>query len=169
MVRSKLFRTLGSFNKKRYKDMARKIEYTYFTKTIDGVERTIACWTSNTRDGFAHHARMSYGEKTISSKVEYLNRTWETFRYETVIDRLINRLPKDEQDKWRKVFIKGESEAEAERCDKWFNDFKDTFDGLSEESKQIVREKTPFIETKEQGDAVLAGMKMLSLFDLLRK
>ena len=140
-----------------------------FTGKIDGCDRVIECWTTDTRNGFCHHARLEYGGYVYTKRVSYLNRTWERFDYETTLKSLIADLPKREQAKWTKVFIDGEAEAESERCDKWFNDFKDTFDNLSEESKQIVRDKTPLIETKGQADAVMAGMKMLSLFDLLRK
>lgn len=55
--------------------------------------RNIICRSEKTRYGFRHLATMLVnGEETETVKVCYYNRTWETFEFETVIIKLLNRV-----------------------------------------------------------------------------
>lgn len=50
----------------------------------------IICNYGRTRNGFKHTATLLInGRENTSTKVCYLNRTWESFTYETVIKRLL--------------------------------------------------------------------------------
>jgi len=56
-------------------------------------EYQIVCDSQKTRNGFKHVAKLKQNTfyNTISeTKVCYLNRTWESFEYETVIEKLLN-------------------------------------------------------------------------------
>jgi hypothetical protein len=61
---------------------------------------SIICETKNTRDGFKHVAHLFLGSQEVDeTKVCYLNRTWESYRYQTVIHNLIknsNELTEEE-------------------------------------------------------------------------
>jgi hypothetical protein len=52
----------------------------------------IVCNYEKTRNGFKHTAKLkgSYFNTISETKVCYLNRTWESFEYETVIKKLLN-------------------------------------------------------------------------------
>ena len=51
----------------------------------------IICDYQKTRNGFKHVAKLLKNGRDISeTKVCYLNRTWESFEYETVIEKLLN-------------------------------------------------------------------------------
>lgn len=60
----------------------------------------IICNWKNTRNGFKHTAALMIdGFKKHQSRVCYLNRTWESFEFETVISQLLqasNILPEDQ-------------------------------------------------------------------------
>ena len=49
----------------------------------------IICDTKNTRNGFKHIATLFINNNDIlETKICYLNRTWESFEYESVINKL---------------------------------------------------------------------------------
>jgi hypothetical protein len=52
----------------------------------------IVCQSVSTRNGFKHEAAlMTFGSQVGFAKVCYFNRTWESFQYETVIKKLLDR------------------------------------------------------------------------------
>jgi hypothetical protein len=54
---------------------------------------TIVCEFKNTRNGFKHAAHLFLGNnyECEKTKVCYLNRTWESYEYQTVIHQLIDK------------------------------------------------------------------------------
>ena len=59
--------------------------------TYPDLDLTVVCETQNTRNGFRHLATVPYqvgSTRLITAKVNYINRTWERFQYETVLDRI---------------------------------------------------------------------------------
>ena len=52
----------------------------------------VSCQYKDTRNGFKHTADLYMnGEKTMSVKVNYTNRTWEKFEFDTVLLRLAEK------------------------------------------------------------------------------
>jgi hypothetical protein len=52
----------------------------------------IVCTTHNTRSGFRHIAKLyEDGGLIKTSRVDYTNRTWESFEYETALDSLLRK------------------------------------------------------------------------------
>ena len=137
--------------------------YLPFTHKIGGVEYTIWCYSTNTRNGFCHHAETEYNGKELKARVSYINRTYERFEFETVIKRLIEKLPKKEQRKWTRAFVDRQAEKVSERCENQINRFKRIHDSLSPEAKKFFAENTPLIENEEQLKAVEASMVLASL------
>lgn len=59
-------------------------------------ELEVICETKNTRNGFKHVATLlCRGNELESVKVCYLNRTWERYTYETVMQKLQSKAHKD--------------------------------------------------------------------------
>jgi hypothetical protein len=59
---------------------------------------SVICKTADTRNGFKHTATlMRNGQEADSAKVFYLNRTWERFTFETVLEKLASKLRDDEK------------------------------------------------------------------------
>ena len=56
---------------------------------------TIFCETVNTRNGFKHVGNLYHnGIEIASTKINYINRTWETYEYETIVNALKKYLTK---------------------------------------------------------------------------
>ena len=68
--------------------------------------RVIICERKNTRNGFKHEATLlscSFGIN--STKICYLNRTWEVYEFQSVIKKLIDKA-NELTDKEKKRFMK---------------------------------------------------------------
>lgn len=53
----------------------------------------VVCDSQNTRHGFRHVATyMLNGQERDSVKINYLNRAWETYEFESVLTKLMNDL-----------------------------------------------------------------------------
>ena len=89
------------------------------TFRINDTQR-IECEQKKTRNGFKHEAfYYKNGELLYKVKVCYLNRTWESFDFETVISRLLriyNIMPEDQQ----KVFLECCGKQEMEEFNQRF-------------------------------------------------
>ena len=58
------------------------------TKLVKGIQAV--CYTEPTRSGFRHVAHICSGGRQIArAKCTYLNRTWESFKFENVLKRAI--------------------------------------------------------------------------------
>jgi len=83
-------------------------------------EYNAICEWKKTRNGFKHEATLlRNGEEIISVKECYLNRTWESYEFETVLRKLLkkaNILTEEE----RKDFLENGRMKEKERVDNLF-------------------------------------------------
>lgn len=71
----------------------------------------IVCDSKRTRNGFKHEATLLInGQEQNMVKVCYLNRTWERYEYQTVMEKLINKttMLNQEEIKICKEFIEGD-------------------------------------------------------------
>lgn len=141
-----------------------------------GKQWVFTCYTQNTSYGFRHIATLGYNDTTncsyikkdILAKCCYYNRTWECFRYETVLRKAIDNLSTDKQTKeeLKTILIdKKELEVRAE-TEAFLKDFEATYNSLSDTNKEILA-KSPAITSEEQANAVLGVMKMMNAFDSL--
>lgn len=68
----------------------------------------IIATAEKTRNGFKHTARLIVnGEEVDKSTAHYLNRTWESYEYESVVDNLISKttyIKDEDKDKLKKKF-----------------------------------------------------------------
>lgn len=141
--------------------MARKYNQQRFTCKIDGQEYRFDAYTTDTRSGFCHTVK-SLDYEVTDAKQSYMNRTWETFRYETVLLRIIGKFPKKMQAEMTRQLIDGEAAAETERCEKMFSSFQSLYDGLNEENKKRLKNLPP-IQTESDARAVMGFMRLLNL------
>jgi hypothetical protein len=57
----------------------------------------VCCWKP-TRNGFKHEATMLInGNSRETAKVCYINRTWESFQYQTVMQTLLDKIIHDDK------------------------------------------------------------------------
>jgi len=82
------------------------------------------CEWKKTRNGFKHEATLlSNGVEVDSAKQCYLNRTWESFEYQTVLRKLLNKV-KIFSDEEKDSFLKKGERQESERVNSMFNTVK---------------------------------------------
>ena len=103
----------------------------------------------------------------IIAKATYYNRTWESFKYETVLRKGIENLDVDKgtREQLKAILIDKTAQEEHERCEKQIKAFETLWNGLSEQNKQHIRNGVGEngIQTEEQADTVMGVMQMMAL------
>lgn len=61
------------------------------TTLPNGHEVTLGADYKNTRNGFKHEVWVLDGTTRLESKTCYINRTWEAYRYQTALHRLMDK------------------------------------------------------------------------------
>lgn len=147
-----------------------------FTAEVQGKEYVFTCYTQDTSYGFRHIATYGFNNTTeckyikgnIVAKATYYNRTWESFRYETVLYRAIQNVAptKEVEEELKAILIDKRNQDEHERCEKEVKAFETLWNGLSDKNKEHIRNGLGdnLIQTEEQAQAVMGVMKMMTLF-----
>lgn len=79
------------------------------------------CESKNTRNGFKHEATLLLnGIERESVKINYLNRTWESFEYESVLQKLLDKAGSLLSDDEKRDFIKNAQKKNREELDTHF-------------------------------------------------
>ena len=133
-----------------------------FVFTVNGEEVRFYCETTRTRNGFCHHVFASGGGKYYEhSRLSYLNRTWESFEYETALLHAIDKFPKSLRVPLR-LEIQAVSKTEHEKAEAFYKVFAANFAALSTEQKKFVQEHTPVIQNMDQAKTVNAVVGILA-------
>ena len=133
-----------------------------FVFTVNGEEVRFYCETTRTRNGFCHHVFANGGGKYYEhSRVSYLNRTWESFQYESALLHAVDKFPKSLRVPLR-LEIQAVSQNENEKAEAFFQAFAANFAALSTEQKKFVQEHTPVIQNMEQAKTVNAVVGILA-------
>ena len=145
-----------------------------FQAIAGGRKFSFTCFGQDTSYGFRHvcflgDVGLPEAYKPIS-KACYYNRTWECFQYETVLTEAIEKLqePKEVKDELYNKLIVQRREDGARQVEEEVKAFEKLFNSLSDTSKEIVRTKTPLIQSEEQLEAVKAGMQFLHAMDVVQ-
>lgn len=139
---------------------------TFNFKTLNGGDVSIICFTFDTGRSWGHRAvNQSTGEQV---KINYYNRTWEAFKYESVLNKAIYAMyPQEKRQRAQRAFIYKQVKAiaryEAEACEKWLKGFKKAYDALSDDTKKTLQKSDIFINSIEQGEAILKGAQLLDM------
>ena len=142
--------------------MSKRYNEQTFRANVGGTIVEFDCYTTNTRSGFCHTAVCRTHPMT-NTKVSYLNRTWERFRYETTLARAIDKLPKALQEGARAILIDGKAEEEYNRCNAQFDAFKKLHDGLTEENKKRLADSGIEMQTEGDVQGVMGIMALMSV------
>lgn len=127
----------------------------------NGVAIQFNCYTTNTRNGFCHHAVCSWND--AHTRLSYSNRTWERFRYETVLLYAIKKLPKEMQEFVKSVIIDGKAEQARQEAESFISAFKREYNKATPQMKKALEKVN--IQTPEQAKQVLA---ITSVFNLMQ-
>lgn len=134
-----------------------------FTADVNGVHVQFTCWTTSTRCGFCHTASCDTYD-TTDSKVSYYNRTWETFTYETVLGRAIDKLPyKSLREGARAQIIEKTAQEKREECQAFCKTFEALHNSLSQEKKDRLAASNIEITSEADASAVMGLMACLAI------
>lgn len=139
----------------------------YNSKTFDfvvnGEHVYFVCDTTNTKNGFCHHVFASGGGKYYEhSRVSYLNRTWESFQYETALLHAVDKFQKNMREPLR-LEIQAVAQNEHEKVEAFCKAFAANFAALSTEQKKFVQDHTPVITNMDQAKTVNAAVAMMAV------
>lgn len=133
-----------------------------FEFTVNGEKIYFFCSTTYTKNGFCHHVYVSGGGKDYEhSRVSYLNRTWESFEYETALFHAVDKFPKSMRAPLR-LEIQAVAKNEHEKAEAFCAAFRANFSALSTEQKKFVQEHTPVITSMDQAKVVNSAMAMMA-------
>lgn len=113
--------------------MVRKYDFQNFNFLVNGKEIDIRCYSTDTRNGFCHHA-MCGDEHT---RISYYNRTWERFEYESVLKSAADKFSKDAAAQIRKQ-IDDIAEHKRQKCEEDLKRFEGLYNSLSDNAKGIL-------------------------------
>lgn len=135
----------------------------FFIDMPDGTSLDFYCWTTSTRTGFCHTVWCSRYDQT--SKVSYCNRTWESYKYQTALQRAFEKLPKE----YREVCVawdKAKVNHEHEECERFIAGFKKAYDATSPEFKEKLANSDIHLETEQDAKNLQALMQLDALLNM---
>jgi hypothetical protein len=136
----------------------------HFTAKVNGEEITFRCYTTDTRNGFCHTAHlMGWKYDITDTKASYYNRTWERFRYESVLKRAIDKLPTNIRQQVYDQIIDGKAAEEEKKAEEQFEAFKNLHDSLSPENKERLANSGIEIHTEEDARGVMGLMALMKI------
>lgn len=151
----------------------------YFETDVNGKHFSFTCYSQGTSYGFRHICTLGYNNTTVCkyikddiiARASYCNRTWERFRYETVLRQAIENLDETREVKQElhDILIEGKHKEIHEQVEKDLKEFETLWNGLSEKNKEHVQNGLGdnLIQTKEQADGVIGIMKLMTAFQTL--
>ena len=144
--------------------MVKQRDIQYFTAKVNGEEITFRCHTTWTRNGFCHTAHYTGWDYSITdSKIGYINRTWERFTYESVLNKAIDKLPTDIQQAVRDQIIDGKAAEEEKKADEMFNSFKKLHEGLNDENKERLANSGIVMNSESDVRGVMGLMALMNI------
>ena len=138
---------------------------TFVLKDEAGTSIEVVCFSKSTRSGFSHNARAFYNEVRYDAKINYLNRTWESFDFESVLYKIAEKIAGKNKDRYDAFVacIKKRAQDEKEACDAWFNGFKARYEKLSDGAKKMLADSDIMLETQEQAETVMNTCEVLDV------
>ena len=147
--------------------MSKQYDVRYFTAKVNGKEIEFRCYTTDTRNGFCHTAHyVGWDYDLTDTKASYYNRTWERLKYESVLKRAIDKLPKEVRQQVYDQIIDGKAAEEEQKAEEMVEKFQRLHESLSEENKERLANSG--IEIHSEGDAK-AVMGLMALMSLMGK
>lgn len=133
-----------------------------FEFTVNGEKIYFYCSTTYTKNGFCHHVyAVGGGKENEHSRVSYLNRTWESFEYETALLHAVEKFSKILRAPLR-LEIQAVAKNEHEKAEAFCAAFAANFAALSTEQKKFVQEHTPEITNMNQAKMVNTAVAMMT-------
>ena len=146
-----------------------------FRAEVNGKDFIFTCYGQGTSYGFRHICCEGFSDTTVARYVKddiiakacYYNRTWESFKYETVLRKGIENLYESDEvkAKLKAILIDKTAQDEHERAEQQVKTFENLWNGLNEKNKEHIRNGLGdnLIQTEEQAHAVMGIMAIMNL------
>lgn len=147
---------------------------TFTFKTMDGGALTITCYYFETATTWGHRAWYIDANGDFKEvKINYYNRTWEAFTYESVLYKAVRAYyPQEKRQQAERVIIHKQLKAiakhEADECEKWLNNWTKKYNALSEKTRERIKNSDVIINSIEQGDAIIKLGQLCDAMDALQ-
>ena len=136
----------------------------YFTAKVNGKEYEFRCYTTWTRNGFCHTAHyVGWDYDLTDTKASYYNRTWERFKYESVLKRAIEKLPTDVRQQVYDQIIDHKAAEEEKKADEMVKSFEALHSSLSDENKERLANSGIEIRTEDDARGVMGLMALMKI------
>lgn len=137
-----------------------------FTADINGNHYDFFAYTTHTRCGFCHTVQTwcNYRNIATDTKKSYINRTWESFDYETALSIAIDKCPSSDRAGLRAILIDRKGKEEHEKAEAFVQGFAKVWEQVSDTNKERISNAFGTIETMEQAEAVNSAAKMALVF-----
>ena len=134
----------------------------YNKQAIHTVNFSAYCAVYDNRSGFVHEVDLFYSGGSVYAKCQYYNRTWESYEFESVINKVIQKLPALLRDQ-AKIEFKAWANRESEKMEAKFKAFQDAFASLTESQKKSLTGVT--VENKADFDSVCMATQVMALLN----
>lgn len=134
----------------------------YNKQAIHTVNFSAYCAVYDNRSGFVHECDIFYDGGQVYAKSQYYNRTWESYEFESVINKAIEKLPALLRDQ-AKIEFKAWANHESEKMEAKFKAFQDAFAGLTESQKKSLSGVT--VENKADFDSVCMATQVMAFLN----
>lgn len=132
--------------------------------TLNGEDVLINCWTYSYSRGWGHRACLVYvGDRFINAakRITYYNRTWEAFKYESMLNKMIYNYFNKADQKFLEMQIKAIADNEAAQAEAWFNSFVKKYNALSDSTKEKIKNSDVLLNSKDEADALINSALLL--------
>lgn len=145
--------------------MAKTYNKQTFSFIVNGRPVSIYCNTTHVLTGFLHHAYLcGFGREFEHSRIKYINRTWESFNYESVLKAAAAKLKKADREALL-LEIETYCNNEREKYKKLCAAFERNYQALSTEQKDFIKKHTPHVATVDQARAVAGVVGCLAVMN----
>lgn len=142
-----------------------------FRATVNGTDYTFTCYSQGTQYGFRHICCEGFSDTTVAryvaddiiAKACYYNRTWESFKYETVLRKAIEKQPTADREQLKAILIDKTAQDEHEKCERDFAVFQNLYNQTSDDFKERMANSNIVM----QSDSDVQAVKMLMGLDIL--
>lgn len=153
----------------------KKYDFTTFNfKGLNGEELEVTCFTYETQYNWGHRCYVFYNNMQLKEeKITYYNRTWECFKYESLLKKVIEKIYPGKKQKIERDFLRKQVHAiadrEREEVEKWATNFMKAFNNLSENAKNALADSDILLNSREEADATLKALQALDAVNNLFK
>lgn len=134
----------------------------FYFKNLNGGEMLIHCEVYSYSRGWGHRATIVYdGDRwpDFKKRITYYNRTWEAFKFESVIYKVLSEYLSGKNNAAELAFIKKQVKAiadnEAAQAEAWAAAFTKKFNALSDSTKEKIKNSDVLLNSKEEADAFI--------------